>query len=30
MAAKVALWLFIVILGVSFLMEAPTPIAIAP
>lgn len=30
MAAKVAIWLFLVILGVSFLIETPTPLAIAP
>ena len=30
MAGKLALWLFFVMLGVSFIMEAPIPLAIAP
>ena len=30
MLARVFMWMFVVMLGIAFLMEAPTPLAIAP
>ncbi len=30
MLARVFMWMFVVMLGVAYLMETPTPLAIAP
>lgn len=30
MMARVAVWMFLVLLGVSMILEAPVPLAIAP
>jgi hypothetical protein len=30
MFARAVMWMFLVMLGVAFIMETPTPLAIAP